>query len=246
MKILVTSDWHVDAVTAGVERLPELARYVSSLEEAIHTEHIDVVLNLGDCWDPGTIHDPRWASFVFESFVQLGRAAKNGLIAIPGNHDVIDFAQPMSTLSALRVVQHEAATVLEAPTLHRVGDVAFLALPYVSRAFERSAGYQRAYDKAIEAAMIASQSSPLIVLGHLSFDGMHPGSETTDMARGREVPFPVADIEQVGASVVLNGHYHAHQTIRRGALDIVIPGAPSRFTFGEVKDGPRGFVVVEV
>lgn len=252
MKILVTSDWHVDAVTAGVERLPELAEYVSALEGAVHDQKIDLVLNLGDCWDPGSVQDPRWGRFVYQSFVHLAEAAREqssndvGLIAIPGNHDVVDRSEPTSTLSPLAVAGPRAVAVLEEPTLYRLGGVAFLALPYVSRAFERTDGYRRTYDDAIEAALKAARSSPLVVFAHLAFEGMVPGSESTDMARGREVPFPVDVVGELGASVVLNGHYHARQTIRRGALDIEIPGAPIRFTFGEAKDGPRGFLVVEV
>lgn len=250
MRILVTSDWHADAVTAGVERLPELAEYVSALETAVHDQKVDLVLNLGDCWDPGSVQDPRWARFVYESLFHLGQAAYQqgggGLVAIPGNHDVIDVADPTSTLSPLRVARPQHVVVLEEPTTYRMGDVALLALPYVSRAFERTDAYRRALDDALEAALKAARHSPLVVVAHLAFEGMTPGSESTDMARGREVPFPVALVEQVGPTAVLNGHYHARQTIRRGALDIEIPGAPIRFTFGEAKDGPRGFLVLEV
>lgn len=259
MRILVTSDWHVDAVTAGVERLPEIAEHVSAIETAIAEREVDLVLHLGDCWDPGSVHDPRWTRFVYESFVHLGRAARlrvdgagngPGLVAIPGNHDVVDVAEPTSTLSGLRVAGDPSTLVLEQPScwglVRGSSHVALLALPYVSRAHERSDGYRRALDAALEGALRAARHSPVVVLSHLAFEGMTPGSETTDMARGREVPFPVELVEQVRPTLVVNGHYHARQTIRRGALDIEIPGAPIRFTFGEARDGARGFLVVEV
>lgn len=252
-RIIVTSDWHVDSVTAGVERLPELAQYVSALETAIKDQCVDVVVNLGDCWDPGSVMDPRWARFVYESFVDLGRAARitskessAGLIAIPGNHDVVDIADPTSTLTGLRVSRPVDAVVLESPSAYMKAGVCFLALPYVSRAYEKTAAYQRALDESLEAAFKAARNSPVVVLGHLSFEDMHPGSESTDMARGREVPFPVASVIQVDPTLVLNGHYHARQTIRRQGLTIEIPGAPIRFTFGEAKDGARGFLILEV
>lgn len=263
MKFLCTSDWHVDATTAGVERLPEIAAYVDSLADAVGELDVDLVLQLGDSWDPGSVNDPRWCRFVYESFVRLGSCARSrclhteggiaegvGLIAIPGNHDVIDASTPTSTLSGLRVAGSRFVAVLEEPTCYRVTrrdeSVAVLALPYVSRAYERTDAYRQALDGALEAALRAARDSPVVVMGHLSFDGMTPGSETTDMARGREVPFPVALIEQLAPTVVVNGHYHARQTIRRGGLDIEIVGAPIRFTFGEAKDGPRGFLVLEV
>lgn len=256
MKILATSDWHVDATTAGVERLPEIAAYVDSLADAVGELDVDLVLQLGDSWDPGSVNDPRWCRFVYESFIRLGSSYAHelngvvGLIAIPGNHDVIDTSTPTSTLSGLRVAGSRFVAVLEEPTCYRVTrrdeSVAVLALPYVSRAYERTDAYRQALDGALEAALRAARDSPVVVMGHLSFDGMTPGSETTDMARGREVPFPVALIEQLAPTVVVNGHYHARQTIRRGGLDIEIVGAPIRFTFGEAKDGPRGFLVLEV
>lgn len=259
MKILVTSDWHVDAATAGVERLPEIAEYVSALEIAIDEQEVDLVLNLGDSWDPGSVHDPRWCRFVYESFTHLGRAVRSrvdgggngpGLVAIPGNHDVVDVSDPTSTLSGLRVAGDSATLVLEAPSCHGIvrgsQHVALLALPYVSRAYERTDGYRRALDDALEAALRAARNSPVVVLGHLAFEGMVPGSESAEMARGREVAFPVDLVAEVSPTVVVNGHYHARQTIRRGALDVEIPGAPIRFTFGEARDGARGFLVLEV
>lgn len=254
-RILITSDWHVDTVTAGTERFAELAEYVSALEEVIREESVDLVCNLGDCWDPGTVQDPRWARFVYSSFAQLGAAAKHdslyaregaGLVAIPGNHDVIDTSIPTSTLSALAALNHETALVLEKPSLRTMAGVAVLALPYVARAYQGTPAYQRALDDALEASLRASRDMPLIVIGHLSFDNMHPGSEIIDMSRGREIPFPVELVEQLDPAAVFNGHYHMRQRIRRGGLDIEIPGSPIQFTFGETKDGPRGFLIVEV
>jgi len=255
MRFLVSSDWHVDAITAGVERLPELAEYVSALETAIHEHEVDTVLNLGDLWDPGSIQDARWATFVYESFLHLGAATRVGrtssmscgLVAIPGNHDVIDTSSPMSTLSPLRVTDPRCVRVLEAPTVLELGQVAYLALPYVSRAYERTDDYRRALGEAFERAhKLRNGGFSIVVGGHLSFDGMHPGSESTDMAHGREVPFPVQLVEELRPALVVNGHYHARQTIRRGELDIEIPGAPITFTFGEAKDGGHGFLIVEV
>lgn len=259
MKILVSSDWHCDAVTAGVERMPELVSFAQEIDAAIQEQEIDLVLNLGDCWDPGTVNDPRWCRFIYSTFVHLGRTTRlrsdgggnaPGLLCIPGNHDVIDTSEPTSTLSGLDVAGDPSVEVFERPTCYGVTrqnqHAALLALPYVSRSYERTDDYRRSLEVALEAALRAARNSPLIVFAHLAFEGMIPGSETTDMARGREVQFPVALVEELSPTLVLNGHYHQRQTIRRGALDIEIPGAPIRFTFGEAKDGPRGFLVLEV
>jgi DNA repair exonuclease SbcCD nuclease subunit len=250
MRILATSDWHVDAVTAGVERLPEIASHVGALSEHAVRRNADLIVCLGDVHDPGTVHDPRWTSFVYRSLARLGHSAAYGCIAIPGNHDVIDTAEPCSTLSGLAAAECPVVSVIEMPHTRLVGHgkacCALLALPYVSRAVERSGEYQRALETALVAAGRLSKDRPLVVITHLAFDGMHPGSESHDMARGREVPFPVADVEALDPAVVLAGHYHARQTIRRASLDIHIVGAPIRFTFGELDEAPRGFLEVEV
>lgn len=247
MKILASSDWHVDAVTAGVERLPELNAFADQITARAYEIGADLILNLGDVFDPGSTFDPRWTEFVYRKFCDHNRAAARGLIAIPGNHDVIDTESPCSTLSGLRVASE--VKVLEEPTCYAVTSkqesVAILALPYISRAYERSDRYRKSLDDAFEASLRAARHSPLIVITHLALEGMTPGSEH-EMGRGREVPFPIAEVEQLSPNLVLAGHYHARETVRRGSLDIHIIGAPIRFTFGELDEKPRGFLELEV
>lgn len=251
MKILFTSDWHCDAITAGVERLPELEQYVERVYEFIDENDVELVIHAGDNWDPGSIQDARWATFIYGSFLALAERARGGLVAIPGNHDVIDSSSPLSTLSPLKAMNIRDIDVFDVPSafVHAKTDlerVVVLALPYVSRAFERTKAYAEAYDAAFATAQTVAESGvPLVVVGHLAFEGMVPGSETIDMGRGREIPFPIEDVARLKPAVVVNGHYHERQKIRRGALDIEIVGAPLRFTFGEA-DGERGFLVVEV
>jgi exonuclease SbcD len=250
MKILITSDWHVDTTTAGVERLPEIKEYVEELIEVVRAERVDLVLNLGDSWDPGSMADARWARFVYDAFVRIAKAAPLGLVAIPGNHDVIDTSTPTSTLSPFVAAEgSEMVKIVERPKFFIRGGVGFLALPYVSRTFERTDDFRDEFEEAFKLARRdrrAPGAPALVVFGHLSFEGMHPGSESTDMAHGREILFPVEAVKALEPTLVANGHYHARQTIRRGDLDIEIPGAPIRFTFGEVEDGPRGFLIAEV
>lgn len=258
MKFLFTTDWHVDASTAGIERLPELGGYVATLEEIVSDEEekIDLVLHLGDCWDPGSIHDSRWGRFVYDAFHRLSCATtaeegeRPGLIAIPGNHDVIDSAIPTSTLSPLAATRVRDVLVLEEPRLVMIRteheQAVVVGLPYVSRAFERTDRYRRALDNVIAEAACWASRAPVIVIGHLAFEGMTPGSESEEMARGREVRFPVELVAQVAPALIVNGHYHQRQTIVRDGLKIEIPGAPIRFTFGERDDGDRGYLIAEM
>ena len=245
MKLLCSSDWHCDTVTAGVDRLPELSAVVDAMHQVVREEGIDAVLVGGDYYDPGSIWEARWARFTYRALHRFGRC-----LAIPGNHDVVDAAEPLSTLSPLAAIPHKELVIVELPTawgfvsINGSGSCVVLALPYVSRQVERSEAYRKAYDEAFEAARKASKHQPVVVLTHLMFEGMHPGSEET-MARGRDVPFPVSDVELVEPRLVLAGHYHDRQTIKRGKLEVEIIGAPLALTFGD-REGPRGFLVVEV
>ena len=74
--------------------------------------------------------------------------------------------------------------------------------------------------------------------------GIHPGSETEDMPRGREVLFPGEQTR--GAVARMNGHYHARQThgLGDGGPDVIIPGSLARLGFGEESNEP-GFLLVD-
>lgn len=249
MKILVTSDWHGDTVTAGVERLPELEEALAKMHAVVREEAIDLTLVGGDFHDPGSVWEARWARFLYTSL--RGFTDRGWCLAIPGNHDVIDANPPMSILSPLKALNLTGLAIAELPAVHRFlgersghGTCAVLALPYVSRLVEKSELYQRAYEQAFEHARKArKEGTPIVVLTHLMFEGMHPGSEEA-MARGRDVPFPIADVETIEPRLVLAGHYHDRQTIKRGKLEIEIIGAPLALAFGD--QGPRGFLVVDV
>jgi len=259
VRFVVSSDWHVDATTGGLERLPEMESYVDELCAYMRENQIDAFMHLGDLWDPGTLSDARWGRFVARSMLDTVRSTTSGTsLWIAGNHDVVDVVEPTSILSPLRVLAAHMdgvhVAVREMPSLvwfpEQAGKaVAVLALPYVSLLVERSPAYAGAIAEAFgEAREAVAKGHRLVVVGHLSFDGMHPGSEE-EMTRGREVAFPVAEVAALRPTLVLNGHYHERQTIRRGVapleLDVEIVGAPLRLTFGDAAVG-RGFLVAEV
>jgi hypothetical protein len=86
-------------------------------------------------------------------------------------------------------------------------------------------------------------SQRVLVLGHLNLEGIEPGSETTDLPRGREVLFPLEACGEVygGRALLLNGHYHRRQSYK----GVQIPGSLERLTFGEAANAP-GYLVVDV
>lgn len=262
MRLLLTSDWHLDAVTAGHDRWPELERFLCRVEEAIDEHDVDVVAFVGDAFDPGTSQEARWHTELLGWAYRLTRKCQ-ATIWIAGNHDVIEVAhngEPLTVLSPLARIVDESNGELYAGTLSRVHVAELpraielecpkatggatramvLALPYASRSVTRWA------EERDRAFMIAAKAGvPVIVLGHLMLEGMIPGSED-EMLRGRDIPLPIELLEELKPVLIANGHYHRREVVRRGAVDIQIIGAPVRMTFGERDDGARGFLIVEV
>lgn len=253
MRILVTSDWHVDASTAGVERAAELESYVAALAarlEDTRKPRVDVLIHAGDFADPGSLYDCRWIATIMRHVAVLHRRVGRS-IWIAGNHDVIETSGGWSMLTPLAEAAIagwcEGIEIVEAPSLIGIDGVGFLCLPYVARSVEKAPKYRDFYTDALEEA---GRRRKLVVVGHLSIPGITPGSEE-EMPRGREMIFPVDEIAEFRPAVVINGHYHARQTFAArtssgGNLPIEIPGAPIRFTFGERDDGARGWLEIEV
>jgi DNA repair exonuclease SbcCD nuclease subunit len=252
MKALLSSDWHIDASTAGVERFDELAAYVDTIATAATAEGVDVVCFGGDAFDPGSLHESKWSAFMVRAAAKLASAAKYGAVLIPGNHDVLDVSEPCSVLSPLAAAVESfdvnGVVLAELPRWIEIhgSDGGVLALPYVSRAVERTEVYRSTLAKAMgEAREARERGAKVLALGHYTIPGIDPGSEG-EMVRGRDLLFPSAMLREVRPTLITNGHYHAQQTHTVDGLRVEIIGAPVRFTFGERDDGPRGFLLAEV
>lgn len=223
---IVTADWHLDAVTAAVTRLEEIevaARQVAHYA-ATDPDHT-VFIFAGDLTDP----DPPRCWRAVTAAAEIARFLSDHGVDqywLTGNHDVLEDGRGSHTLMPLRAIP--GCVVIDAPR-----EVAtptggrFVALPYTARS--------RGYDP--EAAVRHVGRADLVV-GHLMLEGIGPGSETTDFARGRDVFFPVAEVAATGA-VLINGHYHRRQTYR----GVEIPGSLARLTRADVANNP-GFLEV--
>jgi hypothetical protein len=118
--------------------------------------------------------------------------------------------------------------------------VTVVGLPFV--AATNPAYAESPYAPAVEAAKftaLGGREEDTIVLGHLTeIPEAKPGEETTELPRGRGIPFPVAACK---AKTLVNGHFHRRQK----ASGIWMPGALARLTFGEETHDP-GFLILEV
>lgn len=247
MKALLTSDWHLDWVTAGAARIRELETYISIVEEVIKREAIDYVFFLGDACDPGGMLASLYATTLIDAARRFHRACR-GSVWIAGNHDVIESSRGITTLSPVRAAMADIRNadrfeVFERPGFIDLPGLGVLALPYVARDVEATS-YGVDFTEAVGEA--ATSSNPVCVIGHLTVPGARMSSESNELARGRDVDFPGNDIfANLDPVFVANGHYHEAQIVKYAGLDIIIPGSPVCLTFGERNDDAKGFTILE-
>jgi len=229
-RVIVTGDWHLDAVTAGVERSEELtasawavARYAigDPRREVIRTP--TVFLFVGDLTNP----DDKRCFRAMATACQIARALSHHDIPsiwLTGNHDVVEDGYRSHTLMCLQGI--EDCYVVDAPMWITVEGLTIWCLPYTARTHN--------YNPAT--VIKGWDSVPHLVAGHLMIEGIQPGSETQDFARGRDVFLPLEEITRVAPRArIVNGHYHQGQKYR----GVYVPGSLGRLTVAEAGNNPR-------
>ncbi len=262
MKILQTSDWHLDHKTHGVSRFDELHRAVDATVMTALEEEVDLYAFTGDLCDPDAGGDA-----VFEcvevAIWAASRLAGDGIpsVWISGNHDVIEDGRGRTTLAPLvgyaantrglvKVYESGMSDVLDLGSAQAWGSrfCEILALPYPSatkpynmeEAFIRNHGVQS-----------FKGAEPRIILSHLAVPGVIPGEEVGEMARGRDVMYPIERVlrgiadDDVTSAVMLQGHYHRQQSLNFGGVYMHIPGSLAQLTFTE-EHYKSGYLIIEV
>lgn len=249
VKILLTSDFHLDAYTAGLARFDDVARSARATVDLARRERCDGYVFLGDLADPGP-RALRCSALAIELASELARA---GIWSrwLVGNHDVVEDGSGSSTLSPLAAVPGEAIDrdfmcrmidVWADPIAEWLSDdVAAIALPHPPR----GASYDPENFILSDAFDRLDSARAILIFGHLTVPGIEPGSEVLDMPRGREVRYPVETIRERWGdrALMFNGHYH--RSYRRSESPVVVPGSLERLTRGEAGNMP-GCLIVEV
>lgn len=237
MKLVCSSDWHVDWNTHGIARFAEVKEAAHRTVDRAIEENADAYVFVGDLCDPDS------GSSVFRG-VELAvdvstRLAARGIASawIAGNHDVIEDGSGDTTLSPLRALANmtDMVEVFERPGVFSRAGAHVICLPY--------AATSHAYDveTMLEGLSNGLEREKTVVAVHLNIAGVVPGEETLEMPRGREVWLPV-EVAKRSARYVIGGHYHRKQRTKDG---VWITGSIARLTFGEEGNEPS-FLVLEV
>lgn len=231
MKTVATSDWHLDVFTAGVDRYADVCRSIDASVEAAIEMGADYYLFGGDATDPNTSRAHRASSKLVRTF---RTCVDHGItpLAVAGNHDVIEDGSGVTTLSALAA--SGMGRVFERPDVVRAPGLNIIALPFVEA--------DGSYDPDEFVRGIGPLDGPVMVVGHLSLSGIHPGSETTETPRGRDVYWPLEALAECFPDAMLvGGHYHTPQVYN----GVHIIGSLARLRFGENAD-ELGYLVLEI
>lgn len=231
---MISSDWHGDAVTAGLRRYEDLVDAVTQTVAVAKREQVDTYVFAGDLCDPDTAQSHRSVGLAVRTAMVLWAEGISSRWLV-GNHDVVEDGTGSSVLDAVGEIALEGyrgharpIATWNAPAAE--GEI--LALPYPSRA--------RAYDPLRFVREVDAE--PALVVGHLSVHGAQLGSESKEFARGRELVLPVAAIrERWPRAMIVNGHYHRRQVTQDG---VQIPGSLVRLKFGE-EDNVPSYLIVE-
>lgn len=227
MKIVATSDWHNDARTSGFPRWDDVCEAVNRSLAVVLAEDADVYLMLGDLTDPDTRLAWRSSAFAMNVARRL-RDMDVDSLWIAGNHDVVEDGFGTTTLSPLSFI----ADVAERPGKYALGfstTIEVFALPFCAP--------EVAYDPEQVVRDAARDGvNPRLVVGHLNIKGAHPGSESKDMPRGREIMWPTDAIRECWPrALMLGGHYHRGSQVVDG---VHILGSLVRLSHGEEDNQP--------
>lgn len=241
MKIVASSDWHLDWVTGGFPRFSDIRQRVDRVVDFAISEQADLFAFAGDLSNPDSagVH----AAVEVAAHV-ASKLSAHGVpsVWLAGNHDVVEDGCGTSTLAALAGMARGGVTngsvrVFERPGAFGHLGCGIVALPYPPRSTPYDPG------EFVTRLEPIAPGVPVVVFGHLWIEGVDPGSETIDMPRGRSVFWPVSEIRAAWGdnAIMIGGHYHAGG-IYNG---VHVIGAPERMTFGEYLHEPS-FMVVEV
>lgn len=236
MRSLIFSDAHLDAVTAGMRRIDDLTKAFDTVAEVAIAEKVDNVFFLGDLGDAdcGSILI-RVLGVALGTGNKLGR---NGIYSwwIRGNHDVNEDGSDTSTIDPIEhaeratVIKHQSLLIFD-------GGIEICFLPFPTR------GTLYDPDAYVRSVWPGPKKCTRVIMGHCTgIPKALLGSETFDMSRGAELPFPTKAAIDCEVDFTFNGHFHKRQIVEGG---INIPGSLERLRFDEEHNDP-GFLIAEI
>ena len=238
MKIVITSDWHLDAHTLGVERFGDVEAAATRVVQHALDVKADAFFFLGDLCDPDAPNLIRCVTAAQDLAMMFDNGEGNESVWVAGNHDVLEDGRGTTVLDPLDALG-DSVWVIEEPVCFELcgGKLPVVVLPYTP--------LSHTYDPEFELRKIAAErdaKAVKVVATHLMLQGIQAGSEESDFPRGRDLFFPVELARELFPNAVfVAGHYHFAQTYQ----GVHIPGSLARLTRADASNQP-GFLEIDV
>mgnify|MGYP001162076271 CR=1 FL=1 len=272
MRILHTSDWHLNSMLGGrCPRNSDLDRALQQISAYLDTHNFDIMIVSGDLFRersrPEQLRDGiQLIKKHFQPFVQRGGT----ILAISGNHDSETFfatlRDAMDLVSPIekRVDVHPAGRFYIAPNARNItlqapdGEIAqFVLMPYPTTRYLRTERQQRflnieernnAIGAEFKAVLRTQQEKldprwPAILVGHVAVHGV-PTSAQYYLDQSQEVMLEPNDLSFPWAYVAL-GHMHRPGEAIPGASHMRYAGSIERMDYGERAD-KKSVVLLEI
>lgn len=236
MKVVICSDLHIDAKTAGYDRYEDCKKALSqAVEHAIQVKARYFIF-LGDLTDPDSPNIIRCMRAASEAAQSLADHQIDSYW-MSGNHDVLEDGKGTTTLDLISAQHYgHGSHIVRDPCYFVVSEMhshEFLFLPYTPTC--------KNYDPE-QFVKKYKGCKPKLICSHLMIEGISVGSETEDFPRGRDVFLPIDTIKELfPKAIVVSGHYHQAQVFN----GIHVVGSMVRLTRSEVNNTPR-FLTLDI
>jgi len=273
MRILHTSDWHLNDRLDRIKRQPDIAARLAEIAGYLDEHKVDVMIVSGDIFSTfNRLDEVRDAlndvNRNFKPFLLRGGT----IVGISGNHDsealfdllraTLDLASPQEPQS--KVVRPRGRLYLATRPTHMLLEdnsgqqVQFLLMPYPTpAAYLRDEETKWSSKEELNRLLHAGMQRKLEQVKTKAIDPRLPsvlvahahirGSEIHNLyhlTESDDVVFDMADLPTSWAYAAY-GHIHKPQSMR-GANHIRYAGSIDRMDFGEINDKEKSVVLVEI
>jgi exonuclease SbcD len=269
VKILHTSDWHMNETLGRVDRSGDICRSLERIARYLDEREVDVMLATGDLFSERSRPEQMRAAVgkikeIFLPFLERG----GSIVAISGNHDNEVFFATLRDALDLAAPAREGRPgsgrfhIASDPEIVRLageeGDVVqFVLMPYpTARAYLRGAdaayrtveekhrAIQEAFTKQLYAFMMRLDPKlPVVLASHVHVRGVSVHT-LYRISESEDVVFDPGNIPTNWAYVAY-GHIHKGQALSAGAEHVRYAGSVERMDVAE-RDDEKSVVLVEV
>lgn len=271
VKILHTSDWHMNETLGRVDRSEDICRALEQVARYLDEYEVDVMLATGDLFSERSRPEQTRAAVgkireIFLPFLSRGGT----IVAISGNHDSEVFFETLRDALDLAAPAPEPSAAAPAgrfyissdPRIVRLaGDdgtvVQFVLMPYpTARAYlrgdatryrtieEKHTAIQQAFTRKLYAFMMELDPGlPMVLAGHVHVRGAAVHT-LYKISETEDVVFEPGNIPTNWAYVAY-GHIHKPQAVFAGSGHIRYAGSVERMDIAEREDA-KSVVLVDV